>query len=291
MSRFLTVYALMLAFDGGRYVIAVGGALAIFWWWGREKFRHRLIRSNYAPVASMRRELAYSVSTAMIFSANGVALYFGTRAGIFHVAPGLGDRGWLYFLLTLVLLPVMHDTYFYWTHRAMHHRRLFKIVHRVHHLSNNPSPCAAYAFHPTEAVVQAAYVPLITLVMPVCDVSLFLFLAFMISRNVLGHLGLELFPKRFVRGRWTKFSTTTTHHGMHHQRFNGNYGLYFTFWDRVMRTMHEDYEMEFERIASRSPIGPKTRQIGSTVKREIDAHRNSDDRSDDPNDCASATRA
>lgn len=26
-----------------------------------------------------------------------------------------------------------HDTYCYWTRRAMHHPKLFRTVHRVHH--------------------------------------------------------------------------------------------------------------------------------------------------------------
>ena len=36
----------------------------------------------------------------------------------------------------------------------MHHRRLFKRFPRLPHRSHNPSPWAAYAFAPPEAVVQ-----------------------------------------------------------------------------------------------------------------------------------------
>src|SRR5262249_3233016 len=78
--------------------------------------------------------------------------------------------------------------------RAMHHPRVFRWMYRVHHRSHNPSPWAAYAFAPSEALVHAAFVPLVTLVMPVNGWALFAFLGFMIARNVLGHLGVELFP-------------------------------------------------------------------------------------------------
>jgi len=44
---------------------------------------------------------------------------------------------------------------------------------------------------------------------------------------------------------------TSTHHNMHHQRSNCNYGLYFNFWDRVMGTNDSRYELEFERIKER----------------------------------------
>jgi sterol desaturase/sphingolipid hydroxylase (fatty acid hydroxylase superfamily) len=31
----------------------------------------------------------------------------------------------------------------------------------------------------------------------------------------------------------------STFHNDHHRLFRGNYGLYFTFWDRVMGTLRE----------------------------------------------------
>jgi Delta7-sterol 5-desaturase len=39
---------------------------------------------------------------------------------------------------------------------------------------------------------------------------------------------------------------------MHHEKFRGNYGLYFNFWDRLMRTNHEDYESRFREVTSRA---------------------------------------
>jgi sterol desaturase/sphingolipid hydroxylase (fatty acid hydroxylase superfamily) len=73
----------------------------------------------------------------------------------------------------------------------------------------------------------------------------------MILRNVLGHLGIELFPRGFTKSRFWRWSTTTTHHGLHHRRVDSNYGLYFTFWDRLMGTTDPHYEAAFEEIASR----------------------------------------
>ena len=51
---------------------------------------------------------------------------------------------------------------------------------------------------------------------------------------------------------WVKYiSNTPTNHIMHHEKMRGNYGLYFSFWDRVMRTNHADYETRFREVASR----------------------------------------
>jgi sterol desaturase/sphingolipid hydroxylase (fatty acid hydroxylase superfamily) len=194
------------------------------------------------------------MSTVLVFSLTGVAVYYAGQAGWLRRYEDVAERGWLWFAATVVLLVVLQDTYFYWTHRALHHRRLYRVVHRVHHRSTNPSPWTAYAFSPFEALVHAAFVPLVWLVVPMHEAAVFVFLAFMIVRNVLGHLSIELYWPGFTGGRFSGWHTTTTHHTLHHQHFTSNYGLYFTFWDRVIGTTDPRYHSTFERVAS----GPGT---------------------------------
>ena len=250
MSQLARAFSLMLAADAGRYVIAAGLAFVIVWRWGRTRFAHRLVAGAWAPGSAMRRELAYSAATAVVFAAVGTAVLFGTRAGVFRVYERVDAYGWPWFVASIAVLIVAQDAYFYWTHRAMHHPLLYRRVHRVHHRSHNPSPWAAYAFAPTEAFVHAAFVPIMTSWLPVHRMALFAFLAFMIARNVLGHLGVELFPAGFATRRATAWSTTTTHHALHHARPRHNYGLYFTWWDRAMQTTDPSYETEFARLTA-----------------------------------------
>jgi sterol desaturase/sphingolipid hydroxylase (fatty acid hydroxylase superfamily) len=241
----------MFAADAGRYLVAAGAAFLVVWVWGRARFADRLIRGEWAPKADRRREMAYSASTALVFAGVGTGLYYGAQAGVFRLENGpAAARGWAWWWASIAILVVLQDAYFYWTHRAMHHPRVFRWMHRVHHRSHNPSPWAAYAFAPSEALVHAAFVPLVTLVMPVNGWALFAFLGFMIARNVLGHLGVELFPAGFATARATRWSTTATHHALHHARPRHNYGLYFTWWDRAMRTTDPTYETAFASIAS-----------------------------------------
>jgi Delta7-sterol 5-desaturase len=264
VNQLALVWTQMLAFDGGRYLVAAGGAFLAFWVWGRRRFRHRRLYRAAPPPDQLRREAAYSAATVLIFAAVGTGLWFGSRAGVFRIYTRVADRGWAYFAFTVALLIVAHDTYFYWAHRAMHHRRLYRRVHHVHHMSRSPSPWAAYAFAPAEALVHAAFVPLAVAVVPVHQIALFLFLTFMIARNVLGHLGLELFPAGFVHRRRWRWSTSTTHHALHHRRPHGNYGLYFTWWDRAMGTTDPTYEATFDEVTARprdrdgQPIAART---------------------------------
>jgi len=237
----LKIWFQMLAVDGARYVVMAGGAyLALRAWCDRVP--HRVIRA-LASVPQMRREVLYSAITVAIFALVGTVLWFGRHAGVFRIDDDASVHGWPYAVLSVGLLVVAQDTYFYWTHRAMHHRALFRRFHLVHHLSRDPSPWAAYAFAPAEAFVHAAFVPLVTLVVPICQGALFAFLAIMIARNVVGHLGVELAPAWFARR--CAWSTTTTHHALHHHRPHGNYGLYFTWWDRAMGTTDRTYDATF----------------------------------------------
>src|SRR5262249_34093885 len=138
------------------------------------------------------------------------------------------------------------DTYFYWTHRAMHHKRLYRVFHCTHHLSIDPTPWAAYAFSPWEAVVQAGIAPVIIFTLPVHPSALRLFMIWQISFSVLGHCGYEVFPRWFLKTPLGYVLNTVTHHEMHHENLRGNYGLYFNVWDRLMGTNRPDYARRFE---------------------------------------------
>jgi lathosterol oxidase len=252
----LPVWLTMLAFDVVRYVVPALGAFLLFWVWGRDRFRrHRIVfaRTVWPRVEKIAHDIGWSISTIAIYSAMGTGTYFLRRAGVLRDWADVHGWGWLWFFTSVLALIVLQDTYFYWTHRAMHHRAIYPIVHRVHHRSTTTSPFSAYAFHPLEAITHGVFVPLVWLVLPLHEIAVFLFLLFMILRNVHGHLSIELFPKGFTRS-WLGFSTTTTHHALHHKDFRSNYGLYFTFWDRRMGTTHADYEQSFERFAS--GVGP-----------------------------------
>lgn len=238
-----------------RYVLVAGAAFSVFWWWGRERFRSRLVQGKFARWSEMRREIAYSMSTVVVFTLTGMVMYYGTVWGVLRVYLDIGRHGPLYLVGSVVALIVAHDAYFYWTHRAMHLPWLYRNVHRVHHLSTNPSPWAAYAFSPLEAVVHALFVPLAAWLVPLHPIALVVFITFMIVRNVLGHLSIELYPRWFVRHRFWRWHTTTTHHNLHHRRSRCHYALYFTWWDHLMGTTYRDYETTFESVADSSCRG------------------------------------
>jgi sterol desaturase/sphingolipid hydroxylase (fatty acid hydroxylase superfamily) len=239
---------LVIAF---RYFLVAGFFWTIWYVLLRRKVSFKKIQTRFPAPNDYAREIGYSLLTILIFAGvSSLLLLTPFRQYTAYYSPPLA-RGWVYFLLVIPAMFLLHDAYFYWTHRLMHHPKLFKIFHLVHHKSTNPSPWAAFAFHPLEALVEVGYFALMIMVLPISFVHIFIFFAVMIIYNVYGHLGWELYPKGFTTHRIGKWLNTSVNHNSHHQYFKGNYGLYFLWWDRWMGTLRTDYDEKFEEVKSR----------------------------------------
>lgn len=239
--------------DFARYLIGAGGVFALVNVFFAKRLAGRKIRSSSPGAPQMRREFIASMRTTVIFTVAGVLSVMGGEAGITKTYMDPAQHGWAYFGFSLVALIVAHDAWFYWTHRLIHHPRLFRRVHRTHHKSYNPSPWTAYSFDISEAAVNAAFLPLILIVLPASYLAVFVFLLHMIVRNAVGHCGYELFPSRRDGRPVLDWMTTVTHHDLHHAQAGWNYGLYFTWWDRLMGTEHPLYHEKFA-AAVRKPL-------------------------------------
>jgi Delta7-sterol 5-desaturase len=201
-----------------------------------------------AGLGDIRREVLYSLLSLAIFASLAVVTLSMYLLGWNRLYLNVHAYGWTYLWLSTAALIFLHDAWFYWTHRAMHTKLLFRHVHRVHHMSHNPTPWAAFAFHPLEAVVEGAIFPLLVIVMPLHPLAAAIWLMYMTLMNVFGHLGYEVLPPGFVRHKLFRWHNTSVHHNMHHSRFHCNYGLYFNIWDRLMGTNHHEYEQEYDRV-------------------------------------------
>jgi lathosterol oxidase len=231
-----------------RYFIIASVAFGLFYILKREAWRFRKIQSKFPTVTDYAREIGFSMLTAFIFAGVGFLVFLTPFKNYTQAYFNISERGVGYLVFSVLLIIMVHDTYFYWAHRLMHHPRVYRWLHKVHHLSTNPSPWAAMAFHPLEAVVEAGIIVLVVLLFPVHPLAIGIFLLFMMVYNVYGHLGYELYPKGFSKSLIGKWINTSVNHNQHHQYFRGNYGLYFLFWDRMMGTIRDDYDDRFESV-------------------------------------------
>ena len=231
-----------------RYLFIAGTAFLVFYVIFKKKFLLSKIQQKFPRSKDYFREIGYSVLTFLIFTLVGIGLYNPVVRPFTHTYCEVSEHGYLYLFISFFLLLLMHDTYFYWAHRCMHHPRVFKFFHHVHHQSTNPSPWASFSFQPTEAIVEAGIFVIFAFTIPVHFYVLVAFLLFMTTYNVYGHLGWELYPKGFEKTLLGKWINTSVSHNLHHQYFKGNYGLYFMFWDKWMGTVSANYDAKFKSL-------------------------------------------
>lgn len=253
LTAAIGIFLHILPNDLMRYLLGAGGVFLIVNVLLARRLAGRKIRTSSPKAEQMRREFVISMRTTVIFALSGVASVMAAKFGLLETYYTTSERGRAYFAFTLVMLIVAHDAWFYWTHRLIHHPRLFRRLHRTHHRSHNPSPWTAYSFDMGEAAINAAFLPLFLFVMPTSVQAIILFLLHMIVRNAVGHCGYEVFPSRRNGRPVFDWMTTVTHHDLHHAQAGWNYGLYFTWWDRLMGTEHPLYHEKFA-AAVRKPL-------------------------------------
>ncbi len=237
-----------LTVDLRRYAMFAVGVWAVLWVGLAPALRRRKLRADRPSWRQMALEFVFSLRTIAIFTTVAVGITVLDRAGLYPL-PGLAATwGAAWFWTSLIVMILAHDAYYYWVHRMMHHPRLFRTLHLRHHRSHNPSPFTAYSFDVWEALLMVSFVVLWPMVTPTPWLVIDLFMLHQIFRNTLLHSGYELMPARRDGRPWLDWLTTTTHHDMHHGR-GGNYGLYFTWWDRWMKTEHPHYQAVYSAAA------------------------------------------
>jgi sterol desaturase/sphingolipid hydroxylase (fatty acid hydroxylase superfamily) len=166
--------------------------------------------------------------------------------GTIKLYNNVADHPWYAVPVAIAAWLVCEDTWFYWLHRLMHNKRLYRWVHASHHVSIDSTPFTQNAFNFVEGLLLPLGSILPTFIFPSWGPAYFVFLLLGGTANMIAHSGYEFYPT------WTLlWKTTATHHNMHHQYFDGNYGTHFTFWDKVCNTEFKDYRDRFLEIKTR----------------------------------------
>lgn len=236
------------------YLTFVGIGFAVLQLWPKRAAARRI---SPVPVtrAQLQRELLFSLSTILIFAATIAGVLFASQQwGWFRIYQNAGEYGATWLVLSLPATVLIQDFYFYWTHRFMHLPGIYERVHRIHHLSANPTPLAGFSFHPLEALIQAFSIVVIVILIPVHPAMVALFLFYVMATNAMGHLGHEMLPVGLARSAWLGWLNTATGHSQHHRTHRYNFGLYTMIWDRLFGTAHPQYERLYDRVTTETPL-------------------------------------
>jgi sterol desaturase/sphingolipid hydroxylase (fatty acid hydroxylase superfamily) len=234
------------------YIFIATPFFMIFWVYCREKYKNwRIQPKKRSTPQIIRYEIKYSIISIFIFTIVNASIYVASLKGYTQIYYHIREYGWPYFFLSFVLMMIIHDAWFYFTHVFMHHPKVFKHVHLVHHQSKDPSPYSSFSFHPIEAFIQAGILIVISFIMPVNVIALTIWQLVQLVLNVMGHCGYEVYPRFITNNKFFAWKTAATHHNMHHSKFNGNYALYFTWWDKLFKTEFKDYHSNLEKVQER----------------------------------------
>lgn len=228
------------------YFALVGLLYALFWRWGAQRFAaKRIRRAPKVDGAQVRREAGNTIVTLAGPTINIAVIFTMYRAGWTKLSTDRSAFSVAQIALTFVGMIVFNDAWFYWMHRLMHHKRLFRYVHAVHHKSVDVNPFTSYSFHAVEALVLGAWIIPAMLVVPIYLPALGALQALGLANNVMSHLGYELFrdgscacPGCVGRTR-PRFTACIT------RRSTRTSPSDFRCWDRLMKTESEDDERVF----------------------------------------------
>ena len=138
------------------------------------------------------------------------------------------------FISLFLLVPILHEAGFYFCHRALHWKPLYKISHKIHHRNINPGPWSGISMHPIEHVIYFGII-LTIFIFPTHPIHMINLASRLGLLAVLGHTGFD----KVVVGKKTIINTSYYAHYLHHKYFEVNYADGMIPLDKWFGSFHD----------------------------------------------------
>lgn len=202
-------------------------------------------RANSPPPEPLSRQeimlALVCVALNTLVAVIGIILW---RAGIIQLHP---NDGVLATLVDVAILTLLMDLGMYGFHRIAHHPVLYPVIHLTHHLYENPRPLTLFVLNPFEVLGFGALLILVILVVQASQLAIVIYLAFNLIFGLIGHLGVEPAPGRWLKLPLLRYVSTSTFHAEHHHDKGYNFGFYTVIWDKLFGTLSPEYQRDFTR--------------------------------------------
>ena len=126
----------------------------------------------------------------------------------------------VYFVLLLAAVGLMREVHFYWVHRLIHWKPLYKAAHYLHHKNVNIGPWSGLAMHPIEHLLYFTGV-FLHWIIPSHPVHAMMHLVHAGLSPAAGHSG---FDEVELKAGKTVLPNHNLFHYLHHRYFECNYG-------------------------------------------------------------------
>lgn len=152
-------------------------------------------------------------------------------------------------LVDVFVLTMMMDFLMYVTHRIVHIPGIFEYVHQTHHRYQAVRPLSLFVMSPLEVLGFGSLWLLVLSVYQASWAGIVFYLLLNAAFGALGHVGVEPFPRRWMKIPILRDITTSTFHAQHHRDPNSNFGFYTDIWDRLLGSLNQSYESLFSEAA------------------------------------------
>ncbi|ADZ70198.1 sterol desaturase family protein [Polymorphum gilvum] len=146
---------------------------------------------------------------------------------------------WWSAILMFVVSVIAFDAWFYWAHRFMHTKLMYRF-HAEHHRSVAPTVWSTYSDDLVDAFVMQSYYLWAVFILPIPVEVLIVHRLWDHFNGTIGHSGFEFWASPL--SRMPSPMVCVTFHDQHHSRFKYNYANFFSFWDRVCDTIDPKYD-------------------------------------------------
>lgn len=225
-----TFFAIILT----RYLVVAGGTYWLFY--SSDKFyTQQTLENKYSQAQLIKKDITLSIAATIATAICAALVMTIYDSGATRLYSSTADYGRWYLIISFLGVIFLQDTCYYFFHRGFHHPLVYSWLHRGHHRSKAPTPWTSFALDFPEALIQGLFLVAVVFIIPLHFAVLALWLITMTIWSLVTHLGFELFPS--FPDHWLgKWFISSDHHSLHHRRYTKHYGLYFTFWDRLLGT-------------------------------------------------------
>lgn len=223
VRQLITLYVIMAV--GGWLMYFTAAAANYLFIFDTRLTKHPLFLKN-----QVRRELMYASKSIPVMAVFTVPVFMLEIHGYSRLYDGtIFETKELGFIaLSVVSFLMFTDSCIYWIHRFLHHKYLYRHLHKPHHWWKVPTPFASHAFHPVDGFLQSVPYHLYPFIFPLHKflyLALFVFVNFWTVSIHDADYRVPSVLQPFING--------AAHHTDHHLYYKYNYGQFFTLWDRI----------------------------------------------------------
>ena len=191
---------------------------------------------------NMFRTLGYAVPIFTVYEVATYWLFANDVLGFLPIAEN-STGFWVWFIVLLLIMPVIHSTHFYFTHRVLHWRPLYKSVHRIHHYNIEVGPFSGLTMHPVELAIYFSTV-CIQWILALHPLNALYQLQFAVFNATMSHTGYE----KILLTDDVGIESNSYFHYLHHKYFECNYDGTIAPMDQLFGTFHDGSEEAQERM-------------------------------------------